>query len=105
MLIKEMRKTIPEGMFSSSAMDTFTEMMDQALPQPAENGSFGFAEAMLRDVNGKADSSIKDGFEAGLREIRTSVAPLLKDVHQHQVTPHGRTMTRGFTTGSGKIDV
>lgn len=91
MLIKEMRKTIPEGMFSSSAMDTFTEMMDQALAQQlAENGSFGFAEAMLRGVDGKTDQSsfVKDGFEAGARELKASVAPILKDIHTHHVAPH-----------------
>ena len=96
MLIKEMRKTIPEGMFSSSAMDTFTEMMDQALAkQLAENGSFGFAEAMLKDVNGRSSSPIKDGVETGVRELRTSVAPLLKDVHQHQIIPHGQNYDAG----------
>jgi murein DD-endopeptidase MepM/ murein hydrolase activator NlpD len=85
MLIKEMRKTIPEGMFSSSAMDTFTEMMDQALAkQLAENGSFGFAEAMLRDVDGRETTSpIKDG----IREFRTAVTPILKDV-QHHISSH-----------------
>ena len=51
MLIKEMRKTIPEGMFSSSAMDTFTEMMDQALANNwLKMVLLGFAEAMLKDV-------------------------------------------------------
>ena len=97
MLIKEMRKTIPEGMFSSSAMDTFTEMMDQALAkQLAENGSFGFAEAMLKGVNGESGTSspVKDGFEVGVREFKTSVAPLLKDVHQH-ITPHGQNFDAG----------
>ena len=91
MLIKEMRKTIPEGMFSSSAMDTFTEMMDQALAQQlAENGSLGFAEAMLSGVNGEADNSslVKSGFESGIRQFRGSVAPILKDVHHHHVAPH-----------------
>lgn len=91
MLIKEMRKTIPEGMFSSQAMDTFTEMMDQALAkQLAEEGSFGFAEAMLRGVHGKDDgvsSTAKDGFQAGIREFRTAVGPLMKDVHSH-ITSH-----------------
>lgn len=91
MLIKEMRKTIPEGMFSSTAMDTFTEMMDQALAkQLAEEGSLGFAEAMLRGVNGKEDgavSPVKDGFESGIRKFKTGVSPLMKDVHPH-LGPH-----------------
>ena len=87
MLIKEMRKTIPEGMFSSSAMDTFTEMMDQALAeQLAETKSFGFAEAMLRDFNtGKQEVT---GLKEGIREFHTAVKPLLKDIHKNQVHPH-----------------
>ena len=66
-------------------------MMDQALAQQlAENGSFGFAEAMLGGLNGQSDNSsmVKDGFESGVRDLKASVAPILKDIHQHHVAPH-----------------
>ena len=90
MLIKEMRKTIPEGLFSSSAMDTFTEMIDQALAKElAANGSFGFAEAMLRGVNGhEQGEGVKAEMKEGIREFRNAVKPVLKDLHRHEVHAH-----------------
>jgi len=88
MLIKEMRKTIPKGMFSSSAMDTFTEMMDQALAKElAADGSFGFADAMLRDGKGNT-SSVKQEMKDGIREFRTVTRPILKDLREHTVQYH-----------------
>ena len=53
----------------------------------------GFAESMLKNVNGRSSSSIKNGVEAGIQELRTSVSPIFKDVHNHQVIPHGKSMT------------
>jgi len=82
MLIKEMRKTIPKGMFSSDAMDTFTEMMDQALAKDlAETGAFGFADAMLQGISGIDESQGQD-LQTDLREFTTTVQPILKDVRQ-----------------------
>ena len=81
MLIKEMRKTIPKGMFSSPAMDTFTDMMDQALAKDlAESGTFGFAEAMLSKVHG-ASESVQEQVQAGLRSWQGAQSPLLRDIH------------------------
>lgn len=83
MLIKEMRKTIPKGMFSSPAMDTFTDMMDQALAKDlASTGTFGFAEAMLSKVHG-ASESVQDQVEMGMRAWQTAQSPILKDIHTH----------------------
>ena len=88
MLIKEMRKTIPKGMLSSSAMDTFTEMMDQVLAKElAADGAFGFADAMFRDGKGNTNS-VKQEMKEGIREFRTVTRPILKDLHEHAIHQH-----------------
>ena len=72
MLIKEMRKTIPKGMFSSQAMDTFTEMMDKTLAQDiAESGGLGFAEAMFRQMG--LNSEEEKSETSHLREPNPSI--------------------------------
>jgi murein DD-endopeptidase MepM/ murein hydrolase activator NlpD len=50
MMVKEMRKTVPDGMFSGGASEIFSGMFDQEISQRiAETGGFGF-----RDVMGQA---------------------------------------------------
>jgi murein DD-endopeptidase MepM/ murein hydrolase activator NlpD len=50
MMVKEMRKTVPEGMFSGGANEVFSSLFDQEIAQRmAESGGFGF-----RDVMGEA---------------------------------------------------
>lgn len=47
MMIREMRKTVPEGMFSSQSMEIFMDMMDQAIAeQISQNGGLGFSSAL-----------------------------------------------------------
>ena len=76
MLIKEMRKTIPKGMFSSQAMDTFTEMMDKTLAQDiAEAGGLGFAEAMFRQMGLDSEEENKTSH---LRESDPSIRKIGK---------------------------
>ena len=52
-MIREMRKTLPEGMFQSTGTEMFSGMFDQALAQEiASAGGMGLAEAMIRDMEG-----------------------------------------------------
>ena len=47
MMVKEMRKTVPDGMFSGSSSEIFSSMFDQEISQRiAESGGFGFREVM-----------------------------------------------------------
>lgn len=83
MLLKEMRKTIPKGMFSSQAMDTFTEMMDKAIAQDiAEAGGLGFADAMFAQMG--LDSEEDTG---RLREFNPSIRRIGHD-HSHHLLEH-----------------
>ena len=64
MLLKEMRKTIPKGMLSSQAMDTFTEMMDKVMAQEiAASGGMGFADSMMKQMGVNLGD---DGAKGGL---------------------------------------
>lgn len=87
MLLKEMRKTIPKGMFSSPAMDTFTEMMDKALAQDiAESGGLGFAEAMFAQMGMDTEASDGQNEKDNLREFNSSrrkIGNIGSKVEQH----------------------
>ena len=48
MMVREMRKTVPDGIFSSSAMETFMDMLDQQIAaQIAHSGGLGLSAAAL----------------------------------------------------------
>jgi len=78
MMIKEMRKTVPKGMFSSSSMELFTELMDKAIAREiAESGGMGLASSMLQHMGEeKSTESIKFSQDAMpiLRKIKDSDA-------------------------------
>ena len=102
MLLKEMRKSVPKGMFSSPAMDLFTEMMDKAIAREiAESGGLGFAAAMLEqsDEAGSLAKTIQVARDSMpvLREIQERSIPQgLNDLSAHQPL-HGKlTSTFGM---------
>lgn len=65
MMVREMRKTIPEGMFHSNAVDLFSGVLDQELSKRiAESGGLGFG-SMLADNAGAASAS-----PANVRPVR-----------------------------------
>lgn len=82
MMIKEMRKTVPEGFFSSPAMDMFTEMLDQVLAKElAESGSLGFAEKILRDFSHEtADDNLPAEFRGF--PVRKENSPIMKEIRE-----------------------
>ena len=52
MMVKEMRRSVPEGIFTSGAMDMFSGLFDQEISQRiAESGGLGF-EKMMGDAMG-----------------------------------------------------
>ena len=82
MLLKEMRKSVPKGMFSSPAMDLFTEMMDKAIAREiAESGGLGFAAAML-------DQSDEAGSLAKTIQVARDSMPVLREIQERSI-PQG----------------
>ena len=54
MMVKEMRKTIPDGMFSGDSTEIFSGLFDQEISKRiAETGGFGFEEVMGDAMGGK----------------------------------------------------
>ncbi len=53
MMIQQMRKTIPEGIFQSTGVDMFSSMFDQAVAQEiASAGGMGLAESISKQLGG-----------------------------------------------------
>jgi murein DD-endopeptidase MepM/ murein hydrolase activator NlpD len=59
LMVTEMRKSVPDGMFSSPSMSMFTEMFDKTLADNlAESGGIGLAQTLARSAGGESVSSI-----------------------------------------------
>jgi murein DD-endopeptidase MepM/ murein hydrolase activator NlpD len=57
-LIQEMRKTVPDGLFTSSAMDVFGGVLDEELSSRiSESGQLGLAEQLLGGLTGERQAS------------------------------------------------
>ena len=51
LMVKEMRKTVPEGIFASSAMDMFAGVLDQEISKRiAETGGLGLGKMLSRQI-------------------------------------------------------
>lgn len=51
MMVREMRKSVPKGIFDSPSMDMFVDLLDQSLAeQITESGGLGFADALERSL-------------------------------------------------------
>ena len=61
MMLKEMRKTIPESEIGSSyAMNMYQEMLDEEIAENASKGQgIGIADAMYRQLSGKLNNTYK----------------------------------------------
>jgi len=61
MMLKEMRKTVPESETSSSyAMGVFEEMLDERIAETASKGKgIGIADAMYNQLSTKLNSTYK----------------------------------------------
>jgi murein DD-endopeptidase MepM/ murein hydrolase activator NlpD len=57
MMVREMRKTVPEGMFSSSAVDMFAGVLDQEISKSiAASGGLGFARMLGQQSSSRSMS-------------------------------------------------
>jgi len=87
LLIKEMRKSMPEGgLFGGSEMETFTEMLDQELAQRLTEGKGLGLKAQISDALERAGHTIRrlprhEPFEGGLpvKGVQTSSFGLRRD--------------------------
>ena len=62
MMMKEMRKTVPESelLSSSFATDTYQEMLDEEISKAASKGNgIGIADAMYRQISAKLKNTYK----------------------------------------------
>ena len=58
LLIQEMRKTVPDGLFSSPAMETFSGILDQEIStRISGSGQLGLAEQLLGGLTGERTAS------------------------------------------------
>jgi murein DD-endopeptidase MepM/ murein hydrolase activator NlpD len=71
MMIQQMRKTIPEGIFQSTGVDMFSGMFDQAVAKEiAAGGGFGLAESMAAQMSGLDPASLVHAPEPGVGSAR-----------------------------------
>lgn len=53
MMVKEMRETVPDGLFSSQAMEMFSGLLDQEISKRiVERGGFGLQERIAESIRG-----------------------------------------------------
>jgi flagellar protein FlgJ len=75
MMLKEMRKTVPESeLFNSSALRMFTDMQDQQMALAmAKQGPLGFADMLKQNLAGQLPSGESEiQFEAALQHLQQS---------------------------------
>jgi murein DD-endopeptidase MepM/ murein hydrolase activator NlpD len=71
MMIQQMRKTIPEGIFQSTGVDMFAGMFDQAVAQEiSAGGGFGLAESMAAQMSGIDPTNMVHAPEPGVGAAR-----------------------------------
>jgi len=73
MMVKEMRKTVPDGMFSGGAAEVFSSLFDQELSNRiADSGGFGFGDMLKGQMVGQdmtmASHSLERNFDAHVRQ-------------------------------------
>jgi murein DD-endopeptidase MepM/ murein hydrolase activator NlpD len=72
MMVQQMRKTIPEGIFQSTGIEMFSGMFDQAVAKEiAASGGFGLAESMAQQMDG-TPGSLQAAMEPGVGSSRSS---------------------------------
>lgn len=72
MMVKEMRKTVPDGMFSGGSAEVFSSLFDQELSSRiAESGGFGFGNMLKDQMVGQemiaASHSLERNFDPHVR--------------------------------------
>ena len=105
-MLREMRKTVPEGgLFSGPAMDTFVDMFDQAMGERiAEGGRLGLAQQLTRAMGHEVGA---ERTFPGLPPIpggRGRLLPLgMPEMHHEDEHSHGHGIKRGRWPVAGAI--
>ena len=90
MMVKEMRKTVPDGMFSGGSAEIFSNLFDQEIAaRIAESGGFGFGD-MLADqmVSGPVDGAAPSFLRISGTEKATALPRAELPVDVGVVTSH-----------------
>ena len=105
-LVREMRKTVPDGLFSGPAMDMFSDLFDEELAERISNGgSLGLADALLRSMPGSEDAAVGVSGRRALRAYtgREELGPLAAlrarrggEGHRSGILPLIGRLTSGF---------
>lgn len=67
-LVREMRKTVPDGLFAGPAMDMFSDLFDEELAERiSADGSLGLAEALARSMPGGEGAELEGATRRALR--------------------------------------
>jgi len=94
MMLSEMRKTVPEGMFSSSAMEMFNDLLDQHVAEAiADNGGLGLGDLVQGSISGG------DGAEA--RVVPTALRRTQRYQPRHS---HGHGHGHGHEHGGMPVE-
>ena len=104
-MLREMRKTVPEGgLFSGPAMDTFVDMFDQAVGERiAEGGRLGLAHQLTRAMG---QDAAPGGAIPGLPPLsggRGRLLPLGLPEVGHPEMPHSHGVKRGSWPVAGAV--
>jgi murein DD-endopeptidase MepM/ murein hydrolase activator NlpD len=92
MMLGEMRKTVPEGIFSSSAMEMFSGLLDQHVATSiADSGGLGISALLQRSIPGGADG------ESG--PAAPPVSTRLRGTQRFQPQEHGCDHDHGHAHG------
>ena len=91
MMVKEMRKTVPDGMFSGGSAEVFSSLFDQELSSRiAESGGFGFGNMLKDQMGGQemtiASHSLERNFDAHVRHRAKSALGTALPVEDGVVT-------------------
>ena len=76
MMVKEMRKTVPDGMFSGGQAEIFSNLFDQEIAaRIAEGGGFGFGDMLAGQMVGSGTSDAAPSFARIAEYSRVPKAP------------------------------
>ena len=100
MMVKEMRKTIPDGMFSGESTEIFSGLFDQEISKRiAETGGFGFDEVMGQALNGERLAPQPSSYTPMVtyQPVASNPAASVHDHHHHDHGP-GEMPVEGVIT-------
>ena len=92
-MIKEMRRTVPKGMFASQAMDMFNDVLDKELAtRISESGGLGIANVIRSALEGNGQSITPQQ----LQQLHPEQAPIPLGDRLHAALPVNGKISSDF---------